>query len=477
MKNILAWVKSNLLIVIFCAIIVLSLPAAFVASSLWRSGTLEAQKKVGDTELQSVSKLDVTYTLPNYEPGKPPIELKTYPHADLTKWFKDNKQKLSQASTAIVQRVEDFNLGKGPEAARVGRSEFKPLIEGLFPQPKPEDDESQKLNEMEEALLGKKGHPNPYMQLLDSARAGPPADPIKVAESLADQNQREMEKITAGKRALTQEEQFVLNKQLAERRLSEYQAAAKVISVYADLDSLPNETAGRSIARGRIEPDSIKAPYLFLYQWDLWTLQDIFAAVRLANTDSSGTPTEVDRSVVKRIEKIRLLAPKGTVASRDDPVDGTASTEVVAAIPGMVPQQVAASITAREMGPNNKVYDIRRVRLTAVVSSARINDFLDALTRTNLMSVTDLDVSAVDEWNDLKEGYHYGAEGVVRAEMDIETIWLRSWTLPLMPKQIASLLGASAEAPGAEGAGRADAPVDNSPEPVLRGRGSARPPG
>lgn len=483
MKKILTWVKSNLLIVGFCLAILLVLPGAYIASSIWRQGTFDEQKKAGEAELQSVSKLDVTYSLPSYQAGTPAVEVKSVPNTELTNWFKANKTKLSDANTAIVKRVEDFNQGAGDEAAQVGRARFTPLVEGVFPDPKNADDKSQRVNEMEEALLGKKGLANPYDALLASVRAGSPADPVKVAEALSDQSQRESEKITAGKRALTPDEQALLNKQLAERRLSEYQAAAKSFSVYASLESLPRDNGGRSIPRNKIDQSELETHWLFLYQWDLWFLQDIFAAVRLANTDSTAKPTDIDRSVVKRIESISLLPPKGIVSSKNETEDTSAPAGAAPVIPGMVMPDPRASITAREMGAANKVYDIRRATLSVVVSSARINDFLDAITRTNLMTVTDLDVTAVDEWNDLKEGYYYGQEGVVRAQIGIESIWLRSWTAPLMPKLIASLLGAAPQS-SAEGAGTSQVPAaDGSAAPTAdpsftpRGRGAARPPG
>ena len=480
MKNILAWIKSNLLIVIFCSVALLVLPGGYIGSSIWRGNVLEGRKKEAEAEYSKASKFDVTYTLPSYTPAGTPVEVKSAPNSKLTEWFKAQRSRLQEASGAVVKRAEDFNQGIGAEAAAVGRSEFKPFVEGLFPSvaakleaqmiaekgkeafdaipaeqraaivKKASADLIQPLlNEMEDALLGKRGRSNPYQDLLTRTKAGESADPMRVADALRDMSAREVEKITAGKRALTTEEQSALDKQLAERRLAEYQSAAKGLSVYANLDSFPSAKTGSSIPRGKIDADKIEPVSFFLYQWDYWVLSDVLSAVKLANTDA-GKPTEVERSVVKRIESIAIADPKGLFNTADPsaPQDGTEAAPVVAAAPGMVPLDPTVSITGREMSPANTMYDVRRVTMTVVVSSARLSDFLDAITRSNFMTVTDMDLTSVNVWDDLKEGYYYGQENVVRATVEIETIWLRSWMTKYLPPEILGALGGGGAAGG-----------------------------
>mgnify|MGYP000187148482 CR=1 FL=1 len=457
MKNILTWVKSNILIVIFIALIVISLPAAFIGSSMWRDRIVTLRKAEAEKRYKEVDSLNVNYTLPTYDPGQKPIQIKSPPNTKLTEWFKAERDRLDKASVSVVKRAEDFNQGIGPDAAMVGRKEFKPFVDGLFPEPKTKDELVAKLNEMEEVLLAKRNRPNPYQMLLDGVRAGSPADPIKLGDSLNDFSLREVEKITAGKRALTNEEAAALGKQLEERRLGEYQAAAKDISVYASIASLP--TSGPSqIPWGKIDPENIEINHFFKYQWDYWTLSDIFAAVRLANSDGPGKPTDVEHSVVKRIESIVLLPVKGLGGrSEQDPMgmmnaSGMPAPAAALAVPGLAPLDLSVSITGRESGPSNTAYDVRRIELTVVASSSRINEFLDAVTRTNFMSITDLDLTAVDEWADIKQGFYYGGEHVVRAEIGIESVWLRSWMVTsYMPKDVQAALGV----PGAVGSGAA----------------------
>lgn len=473
MKNILAWVKSNVLVVVFSLLIIICLPAAFIGSSMWRDKIINERRADAEKKYGEVQALNVSYTLPSYEPGKEGVTVKHAANTQLTTWFKTERDRLQQASATIVKRALDFNQGVGPDAAAVGRSPYRPLVDGLFPSAGNKSQEMAKLNEMEEALLGKRNWPNPYTQLLESVRAGEPADPIRLAESLIDFSTRETEKITAGKRSLTAEEQAELTKQLAERRLGEYQNAAKNISVYATMDSLPVNRGVSVIPVGRIEPDLIEINQFFKYQWDYWVLSDFLAAVKLANTDSSGRSTNIEQSVVKRIDSIALFPANG-LGRRDssepmlDPMTGMPmDTSAAAPAGGLAPINPAISLTGRESTPANTMYDVRNIEVSVVASSARLSEFLDAITRTNFMTVLDMDLTAVDKIADLKLGYYYGTEHVVRATLTIETVWLRNWMQPLMPKDIQAAL----KVPGVEGDPNAALGSAPSSETPMNSRG------
>jgi hypothetical protein len=119
-----------------------------------------------------------------------------------------------------------------------------------------------------------------------------------------------------------------------------------------------------------------------------------------------------------------------------------------------VPLDFNVSFTGRS-APNS-VYDTRAISLSAVVSSARLPDFINAIERTNFMTVTDMDLSEVDPWADLAAGYFYGNEHVVRVNLVIETVWLRSWTSKFMPAATKQLF--QIEVPAAPTDGSADTP-------------------
>ncbi|MEI7657170.1 MAG: hypothetical protein WCK33_03805 [Phycisphaerae bacterium] len=536
MKNVLDWIKSNLLIVIFSVVTLLVLPLSYFFSMKMRVDGLEDRKKQAATAYDAASRLEVSYALPGTDASGKPIEVKGPPNTRLTEWFAQRRKAMAQSVGAVTKVADDFNQGIGSDAAAVGRSEFKPFVDGLFPsvasifeheamiargkavvdampaeqraeelkamsleqlhlaKGKEEFDkldekgkadaakavaeqarevEQKKLADMEDSLLGKRGKPNPYEAMLAAAGAGAPADVVRVADSLRDMNTREIEKITAGKRALTNEEQAALAKQLAERRLAEYQAAAKGFSFYATLESLPRDRNARSIARGRIAPEQLNAVEMFLYQWDVWVLQDVLAAAKFANS-VDGRPLEVERAVVKRIESIALADPEGLYAPKEESAGGAPAATPPAAetTPGSVPLDFTRSVTGRASSPANTLYDVRRVTVQAVVASNRLAEFLDAITKVNFMTVTRMDVRDVDVWQDLKEGYFYGNDHVVRVTLDIESLWLRSWTTKYMPHEILSVLSSASSGDAASAA-----PAAAPPPSPQGGKGRGRAPG
>lgn len=442
MKPVLNFIKQNPFIIIFSVIIILVLPAAFFVSSWWGGKIRAAQAKAAGDAFTQVNAARLDYAIPSYEPGSQPVVHKAEPNLQLVEWFQAQRNTLAQQATELVARANAFNQGIGPDAAAVFRTEHKPLVAGLFPKPAP-GEETEKLNQMEDRLLGKRGNPNLYQAMLDAIGAGGPADPVRIAESIRDMQVRETEKVTSSKRELTAEEATKLTAALTDRRLAEYRARASQISVYADLDSLPSDPRqGRAIPRDRIDARMINTVEFYIFQWDQWVLKDLLTAVKVANAGSSGTPLSVDQAPVKRIEKITMADPDGFFASTEPMgADGMGAVPPTASAPGMVPTDPQISITGRGSGSWNTMYDIRRAKLTLVVSSARVADVLNAISRTNFMSVTDLDLEEVDIAADMRQGYYYGGEHVVRANISVETVWLRSWMEPLMPDRIRALLG------------------------------------
>jgi hypothetical protein len=451
-KPVMDWVKSNVLIVVFSALILLMLPTAWYFSTAWDAKIRAKQSKDATDAFNKLQGLKINYTLPVIEASGQPITMNEFPNQNLITWFREQREVMLQQAESVVAKAEAFNKGVGPDAASVGRTEHVLLVEGAFPA-----GGQDMLNRMEDALLGNRGATNPYRTLLASARAGAPADPAQLAESLQSFMIAEKEKITANKRDLTSEELEKLAKQLAERRLGEYQGRAQAISVYASMESLPSDTRGVFVPTGRnIDPRFINPQDMFLFQWDYWVLRDLFAAVNLANS-AGGRLANVDQATVKRIEKIEITLPSGVARAGAREVDAmdnyrgphggidpntglpmAAAADAGAAAPGMAPLDFDQSITGRRA--SNSVYDTRVVTLTCVVSSARLQDFLAAIERTNFMTVTDMDLQEVKVWDELQRGYWYGPEHVVRATIEIETVWLRSWTTKFMPQSLKSSL-------------------------------------
>lgn len=463
-KDILGWCKAHIIIVVSVLLIIAILPVAAFFSMEWHKSIIDGVQKRADAELAK-TKVSVTYALPQVDIAGQGVSVSGPPNAKLTEFFAKTREQMLAEVEQLAKKGDDFNRGVGPQAASVGRGEYKFLVEGLFPKPKltPEQEKQNAMKEVEGAilrdfedrLLGKGGQATPYAGLLAGVRAGQPPNPEMVAEIVRDLNQREREKITAGNRQLTPEETERLNQLLKDRRLGEYRATARSIGVYAATDafatgSISSTGVGSDWPISYVPAESIPARLqnrarAFIWQWDIWAMQDIFNAVRLANMDASGKPTGVDQSVVKRIVRVEMFEPEdmkqiASESTREATTDPLAEVETPATVPSP-PIDRSRSLAGWIRAGGNGVYEVRRARVKAVVSSARINQFIDALQRTNFIAVSDLDLASVDVWDHLRQGYFYGDEHVVEATFVIDSAWLNSWLLPKMPDELLVALG------------------------------------
>ena len=174
-------------------------------------------------------------------------------------------------------------------------------------------------------------------------------------------------------------------------------------------------------------------------------IRDLMSAIRVANSSASGTLGNINTSVVKRIERVTLgdafaSATGGSDASNPDAAAATPATPIEQ-LAGLVPSDPLVSVTGRKNSPGNPVYDVRTAQIVLVVSSARMKELFNAFARTNFMTITDIDLDEVDVRGDLDRGYYYGPEGVMRATISVETIWLRGWTQDLFPNGVKKRLG------------------------------------
>ena len=105
-----------------------------------------------------------------------------------------------------------------------------------------------------------------------------------------------------------------------------------------------------------------------------------------------------------------------------------------------LPDDFSLSPTGRR---SNAMYDVRHVQLLVDLDSHQMLPFLEQLRQVNFMTVLKMDLTDIDEYQVMQEGYIYGSGDVVRAEMLIETIWLRDWTVAYMHESVRHMLGVS----------------------------------
>lgn len=444
-KQVLQGVKKHWAIPTLSVVTVGILGTTWWFSSSWNNQIRTDQEKAANDLLSQVNNLKVTYALPTIGTGQA-VEQKSEPNSVLTQRYAERKKALLAGGEGVVKAAEAFNLaGKAP------------LVDGLFPEPKAGEQLSKPLDFVAK-LVGnpERGVPSVYATLLADIGAGGPVNASTLESQLKDIEKREIEKIrgSAPTRELTATEKESLQKLLIEARRNEYVRKANEVRVYADMSAFPGGTTsgsstsspggpggfGAAVSGGNIlltaPATPLSVPQAFNYQADYWFLKDLFAIVKNANSGPGGRLFPVRDAVVKRVEKIELIPWRVQSAA--------ASTAAPGGAPVDPANPVAAggdSITGFTDAAGANTYDIRRAKLLLIVSSAKLPEFFDAVARTNFMTVTGIAMEKVDSWSELANGYYYGDENVVRVLVDIEAIWLRSWTEQYFPKVVRTALG------------------------------------
>ena len=436
MKGVLGWIKSHLLIVVSTIVILVSLPVGWVFSSGWNKTIREEQEKRANAAYNKVKNAKVTYVIPSLLPDEPAWSESRPPNRILTAHVKAQREKRLGSGGGIVGEVLAFN-----------RREHALLEPDLLPAPVSPERETSLKYRLLARMAGdpQLGERSVYLGMFESIGAGGPPDPVKLATSIQDLRERETRRMldAGGASQLTPEQTEELNKLLSDRRIAETQRRAKEISVYAGMESFDRAGFADKTAQippvTRVERGTPTPPSLgeaFGWNFDYWVVRDIFDAIDLANTDAGGVRANVENALVKRIE--RLSVERLPVEVKTDPnARVVLEDEFATESAGPVGTDPAAGVTARVSNPE---FDVVRVRMTLVMDAASMPAFFDALAETNLMTVTDLDVSEVDTWEDLRQGYFYGNRKVLRAALEVETVWLREWTVALMPDDVKKAL-------------------------------------
>ena len=79
-----------------------------------------------------------------------------------------------------------------------------------------------------------------------------------------------------------------------------------------------------------------------------------------------------------------------------------------------------------------------------IVDYQQLTRVFEAFGKTNFMTILKTNLTDVDEYEAMQAGFYYGAGDCVQIDMVVETLWLRDWTLRLMPKRIKTRLSIDA---------------------------------
>lgn len=462
MKPVLNWIKNNLIIVISAVLILVFLPAGWIFSSGWNKKIRDQATQAYTSTRSEIQRVgSVTYALPAVLAGEQSVSETRAPNRAVTRFFQEQGN-VRQAQVAdVVERGTAFN-----------RRNHRELVPGLLPSASSNNALRRLGLEMAEQIAGTRDasgnvvRASVYEQLLRRLNAGSPPAPEDLGGVLAEHATREQERYASGStdNRLTEAQTQQLGQDMVRRRLQEYAGRAKSLAFYATLESIRGPEGAQQMqeagwSRIPTTPPSqgeITEADAFVWLWDYWVVNDVLEAVVLANTDRLSGAMPIPDAPVKRVERVRISEvrlPAPAVAGGGDAggfgedysMGGSSSMS------GMGDSASGSGVAATHTGrTTDAAYDLRTVRLQVVASSQNLPRLFDALGRINYMTVVGVQIEPVDVWTDLDQGFFYGEEHVVRAVIDIESIWLRSWTLPLMPDRVRTAVGAPADQPAVE---------------------------
>lgn len=468
-QSALLWVKANLLVVVFCAIVIIVPVGAYFGADAFSSGIrAEAQKRVqvyNDLDAQNKAKVQLPI------PGGEPLPLTGLPNEAVVQEYEQLLAKVSDDARLVYTNARDFNAGTA------GKPKHPPIVDpGVFPG-------YNRANRSElEGVRFRVGDAvrEAYQRLLTDCRTGrPPAEnSLKSAIEAAEKRfvQGELKQESRSKLDAAQVE--LLDKQLGKARIEQYFEVAKRISFYVDEGAfeIPNR---ESVVK--IDPKSLDRhdQQLFDLTWNYWVISDILRAFSNAN---SATPS-VLQAPVKRVIRIRVLerekaqaAPGGEATAmgaeappaEGAPAEGAPAEGAAAAAPAAASSKLGAPIVDPKLDApldfskrftgrvSNPVYDVRLTEVVFVAETAKLPKIFDALAAQNFMTVTNVRLSPADPFAAAREGYLYGPEPVSLVTATLESVWLREWTAQYMPAAVRTALGIQSASP--EGAA-AEAPA------------------
>jgi hypothetical protein len=437
MSVVLKWVKGNVYIIVFVAIMIAAPVAMWVVAGGMNKAVraeVEARaKKISD--MSRFEKTSVAFSSP--VPGNEPVKASIA----VNRQFLDRYQQVVAIIRADADRVKE-------EVLRINHKNRDVLVPELFPRPPSQLRETLPQN-MSRALQGA------YEQLLSDVGAGGPPTRDEMVEHLTAARERYLTQLL--KRStdtLTEDEQAGLTEQLTKTRLSYYADAAKGLKMYATTEDLnvpaPAQFPDRAENQGMID--------MFDWEWRLWVKQDILMALAKANEPYNSI---VD-APVKRVVSIYVQDVVGAGAGGGDAGTGGFSAPGGKRRRGdkgssgggapkggrpnasrEIPLDYNVSFTGRATNP---LFDVRRVRVVLIIDSERLPEAFDALAKYNFMTITNARVEPEGLFLAIREGYFYGSKPVSRVTLELETIWFREWTTQFMPLELKQALGIPVEA-------------------------------
>ena len=457
-------VKRNLLSII-CGVIALIAVVSIFFPMEGFYDDLAAKLQKSKTEEEAIkTQMGATFNLPTIDPKKTeptPLPEGAYPY---TKLIEDGKKVVAELATQaneLVNRSREFNKrpqlveGALPNAVGAARSTFKSQYYYKF------EEFKQRLNLVT---------PPTEADFQEAADAIWERDwkgrvPVQNGQPINEQAVREeFEKTVASK----------LPDQIKRERAmkaSMYLAGDRPLRRPTDQPAIGGRNFGRGGGGGSpgaegfvsfdyhpgippLEDNNLPDPVnIWIAQLSLWIQEDIVNAIHDTNVPKGpdgrplAPPPNVENAIVKRL--VRITIPKDYITRTGNLSIAQALQQQTPAGPGGAaadgtaedPNASTKSFNTTPTGRvNNPVYDVMHFQVVVDVDALQFRSFMANMARNRFVTVLKADAKAVDRERALQFNYYYGPAPVVQLTLRCEAIFFRDWTVPLMPKEIKTLL-------------------------------------
>ncbi|MEM6853424.1 MAG: hypothetical protein AAF593_03350, partial [Planctomycetota bacterium] len=431
MKNVVAWIKTNPISVASFALIILSVGAIayfmFVANpALQASAEAPVNQKLNQLRQLGLQTVDV-----------PPANADDPPEQKSVTINPAVIEVLGGVYTDLNRESEDIFTA----AVEINKAGHTPMLDGLFPET-PDDMKFRArtvYGRLLSAMVGTREWSEEVAQItgvsMPYLNARPPLDREYLQSHLAQQvvatTQGDIRADAMGEAQLAQQK-----KEQQRELVNELLRHAQNINIYADpeLGNMLNANPAfpLQIASLGTTADSPTPSQLWEGQLELWILQDLVTAIHFANdvqnqgdygVDDTGTPirSSVLNAPVKRLIRAEVLPGyvglhnMGGVDSIGNARPGSTTQNNSGGAAGYPPPTGGKTDKPREtklsenfvFGPtgrsSNSLYDVRHARVIAHVDYQRLPEVLNAIASVNMMTVLNMQVTAVDEYELLND--------------------------------------------------------------------------
>ncbi|MFA9476831.1 hypothetical protein ACERK3_00860 [Phycisphaerales bacterium AB-hyl4] len=441
MKTLMEWIKANPLTVASILVAVVSLGIIGYFTSQGRAFRSEVQARAESESREIQRFMRETVQIP---PERPDDDSDDITGVTIT-------QGAIRQLERLYGRIDEEYREVFDAAVEFNRGYHRRLVDALF-----RDDAGPNV-----PYEARSAYRRAFERMMGSP-SGDESDPRLGAGSppRADQIQRYLEQLEEQIRAtyrppgerqseLSDRERRELERELRESHLALLRERAEQINIYAvtrlNDSEFPFHVGEWSRASDRPEPS-----HLWEGQVGLWLQQDIARAIARANRVDDPN-SNVLNAPVKRLLRVEVIpgyvglhtlggvAGSGNVnRARDGSYPIPSRMTRASDGNGALPVNFRVGPTGRV---SNAMYDVRHVRVRAIVDDQQLPDLFNALGAVNFMTVLHTTIRDVDEYEALREGFVYGSGNVVEAEMIIEAILLREWTKQMMPQPVRQYLG------------------------------------